>query len=96
MKVEIFDRHAEHVDESIPLCDHEVFNHIYWGDTVKVSTSMELSEWIVSSRIIKAKAEVEIHLVSKDYIRIIVNHGDYLAVKKAQEIVKEFDEYAVE
>ena len=42
MKVEIFDRHAEHVDESIPLCVHESWDWLDWGDTVRVIAEMEM------------------------------------------------------
>ena len=86
MKVEIFDRHAEHVDESVPLCDHDVLDTL-WGDTVHLKASMEMPGWLVTSKIVKAEATVEIHLVSKKLIRVIVNHADYLAARAALEAV---------
>jgi hypothetical protein len=85
LKVELFDRHAEHVDESVPLCEHRLSDDIEWGDTVKVYADMELPGWLVTSKLVKAEAQVEVHLVSKKLIRIIINHADYLAALRAAE-----------
>ena len=81
MKVELFDRHAEHVDESVPLCDHNNLPPVWWGDTVRLNVGMEMPGWLVTSKLVKAEAEVEIHFVSKKLVRIIINHADYLAAR---------------
>lgn len=83
MKIELADRHAEHVDESLPLCDHRTFHGVRWGDTFTCEASFESPGWLVTSKLMEVKAEVEVHLVSENFIRIIVNHADYLAAKKA-------------
>src|SRR5215204_2938525 len=85
MKIELFDRHAENVDESIPLCSHDVFEGLEWGDTFNTTVEMELPGWLVTSKLVKAEAEVEIHLISKKHIRVIINHADYLTAKAAIE-----------
>lgn len=82
MRVELFDRHAENVDESIPLCFHEIFD-IDWDDTVRVFANMEMPGWLVTSRLVRAEAEIEIHFISRELVHVIVNHADYLAAKRA-------------
>lgn len=82
MKVELFDRHAENVDETIPLCAHDEYS-LLWGDTFRTIVSMDMPGWLITSKIIKAEAEVEIHFISKKHVKVIVNHADYLAAKAA-------------
>jgi hypothetical protein len=85
VRVEVFDRHAEHVDESVPLCTHQSWDTIEWGDVVRLTAKMEMPGWLVTSRLVDAEAEVEIHLVSKKLMRVIINHADYLAAKRQAE-----------
>ena len=87
MKIELFDRHAENVDESIPLCDHHG-SQVKWGDTFTTHVHLEMPGWFITSQLIKAEATIEIHLISTDHIKIIVNHADYLAAKQALEASK--------
>ena len=85
MKVEMFDRHAEHVDETVPLCTHEVSDYFGPGDLYRLHVEMEMPGWLPTSKLVTAEAEVEIHFVSKKLLRVIVNHADYLAAKRALE-----------
>jgi hypothetical protein len=96
MKIELFDRHAEHLDESVPLCFHDVYS-LDWGDTFRTEVNMEVPGWIVTSKLMKAEAEVEIHFISKRHIKVIINHADYLTTKRArliEGIQKGMDEHA--
>lgn len=85
VRVELFDRHAEHVDENIPLCVHDSWDWVEYGDTVKVEADMTMPGWLVTSKLVEAKAEIEIHFISKRLVHVIVNHGDYLAAKREHE-----------
>ncbi len=88
MKIELFDRHAENVDESIPLCDHHSYL-VNWGDTFTTHVNMESAGWLITSKLIKAEAEVEIHLISKKHIKVIINHADYLEAKRRLEMCQD-------
>lgn len=81
MKITLFDRHAEHVDATVPLCPHGEAHRLNVGDTFVVTASMDAPGWLWTSRTIEAKAEVEIRVVGKTEIEIVLNLPDYLAAK---------------
>ncbi len=80
MKIEVVDRHAEHVDETIPLCAHDVLD-VGVGDHALINVSMETAAWLWTSKLIEAKCQVEVEVVGRNKIRVIVNQPDYLTAK---------------
>lgn len=82
LRVEMLDRHAEHVDPDVPLCEHETID-VWIGSKIHLRATMEMPGWLPTSKLVTAEAEIELELVSEDHLRMIVNHADYLAAKRA-------------
>jgi hypothetical protein len=70
LHVETYDRHGEHVDPEVPLCEHGDLN-FYPGDTFKFN--MMLGNEIVG--------QFEMEYPKKGELRVVMNHLDYLIAK---------------
>jgi hypothetical protein len=81
LHIDFYDRHAEHIDPNIPLCNHKSYI-LYLGETFRGTAEMSITETFVSSGIIKANSEFEIKFVKPNRIQVVVNMPDYLAAKR--------------
>jgi flagellar basal body P-ring protein FlgI len=77
LKIRFRDRHAEHVDESIPLCDHNDHT-IFTGDKF---VGMLRHGGIVI-------AEVELVIEANGEVEFTLNHTDYLIERRIKEEVE--------
>jgi len=71
MKINFYDRHAEHADPNVPLCEHGQDFVLRVGDTFTGSINM-------GSEVL---AEVEIVCKGKDRCDVIINQLEYLIAK---------------
>lgn len=81
MTVDFYDRHAEHIDPDLPLCDHRSYK-LEIGDTLNGIVEMDIQASLVLTGVIEAKAEFSIELVEPNRIRVVVNMPDYLAARR--------------
>jgi hypothetical protein len=77
VKLEFVDRHAEHVNDELPLCAHAT-RYLQVGDIWKGSG--ELGGTIY--------CQVEVEFLAKDHIRVTINHLDYLLEKRVKDGVQ--------
>ena len=82
MTIDFYDRHAEHIDPDIPLCDHRSYV-LNVGDSFNGMVEMDIQGSLVSSGIIHAEAEFVIEFVEPNRIKVVVNMPDYLAARRA-------------
>jgi len=82
--VELKDRHAEHIDGAILLCEHDLVD-MRVGEMLTTTVDMSLAGWLATSKIITLKAEVELHYVKRGKVVLIVNHIDYVNARRLAE-----------
>lgn len=84
LKVDFYDRHAEHIDPNKPLCNHRTYV-LHLGDFFNGIVEMDVSASLVESGILDAKAEFSIEFVDPDRIKVVVNMPDYIAARRVAE-----------
>ena len=81
LRVEFYDRHAEHaLDPELPLCDHQNFA-LNVGDTFTGRVMLDVDEILLRARIIDPVLEVELLYLEEGKIRVVINMPDYLTAK---------------
>lgn len=81
LKIDLYDRHAEHIDPNVPLCNHRTYV-LRLGDFFHGIAEMDISASLHSSGIIDGKAEFSIEFVDPDRIRVVIDMPDYIAARR--------------
>jgi hypothetical protein len=79
IEAKFYDRHGEHIDPTIPLCEHGPKKQLIVGD--RFVATAEIGSQTV--------CEIVIEVVGRNKIEIIVNHLDYIIAREVRALANE-------